>query len=594
MPYSENTKKSTYHALAILIAAGVLLGVLATLQYSFFHDVMEEELEDKAEAELTMKAIVTKNILSTMEKTLVGHIWDMKRELHHPDSMFNIARWIVKANPAILGCGFTFRPNYYPEKGRLFEPFAQRVDDKIITRQLASPEHDYTKEGSYPAALKAHKIVGDKIGYYRGLWLEPYFDNVTKKNTISYTTPIWDKDSCFVGVFELDASLELLGDTLNRRHLYPSSYDLLLSQKGKLLAAPPASKVSEERVMNVVRVINSGMKEKTHDQGRCTNVAYFEDIDGRDAIVFCAPFKGQPEWKVAVVCYEDEVFGDLEKIRLKTMSFSVIGLLLLSFILYLAMRNIFKLQEASVETEIINRELHIASNIQHEMLPTKDADIHRDDWDIACSLVSAKQVGGDLYDYFVRDEKLFFCIGDVSGKGVPSAIVMAVIHSLFRMASSRENNPARIMQTINEVSCQNNKSNMFVTIFIGVLDLPTGQFCYCNAGHDAPLIVGRDSMDVKPNLPVGVFSDYNYEDQQTILSSGETLFLYTDGLTEAMNLQHKLFGLSRVKEVINGCNGYLPQQLLDKMSEQVSAFTKGAGQSDDLTMMAIRYNAVRR
>ncbi len=592
MTQSDRRKRGAYTGVIIIIAAALLLELIAATQYNYFHREMEDELEEKAEAELTMKAIVTRNILRTTEKTLVGHIWDLKRELHHPDSMFNISRWIVKSNPAVLGCGIAFRPNYYPQKGRLFEPYALRVDGKIIMRQLADSTHDYTMVGSYPIALKVHQVEGDKIGVKEGRWLEPYYDHITNKDTQSFSLPIWDKDSCFVGIFGLDISLEQLGDTLNYRHLYPSSYDLLLSENGKFLAGPVLTDKNRQKIENVVRVINDSTIMKTKCRSGRSTIAYFEDPDGRDGIVYYATFKERPHWQVAVVCYEDEVFSDLSRIRTKTMLFSLFGLIILSFILYLAMRNILRLQRASVKQDRINNELRIASNIQKEMLPIKGADdINRDDLDIACYLVSAKEVGGDLYDYFIRDEKLFFCIGDVSGKGIPSAIVMAVTHSLFRMASSHEDNPAHIMQTINEVSCQNNRSNMFVTMFLGVLDLHTGLLKYCDAGHDAPIILGRGSLKVEAHLPVGVFSNFDYHMQQCQLSPGEVLFLYTDGLTEAKNRQRQLFGLERVKEVLKSCADQSPQQLLTTMSTCINNYMRGSSQSDDLTMMAIRYIA---
>ncbi len=588
---TDRTQRGTYTGIIIIIAAAVLLQAIAAMQYQYFHDVMQGELEEKAEAELTMKAIVTKNLLSTMEKTLVGHIWDLKRDLHHPDSMFNISRWIVKSNPAVLGCGIAFRPDYYPAKGRLFEPYAQRINGQIITHQLADSAHDYTRTGFYPIALKTHHIVGDQIGVRRGRWLEPYFDDITLQNTISYTLPIWDNDSSFVGVFALDISLRLLGDTLNIHHLYPSSYDLLLSEQGKLLASPALTSQNRKQIEAVVRIINDSLTTSSRTRRGRSSIKFFEDPDGREGIVFYSPFKGAPRWQVAVVCYEDEVFSDLHQIRTKTIVFSLLGLLVLGIILYLALNNMIKLQHAGIEQELIRSELHIASSIQQEMLPAMGTDhLNRSDVEVACSLVPAKAVGGDLYDYFLRDDQLFFCIGDVSGKGVPSAIVMAVIHSLFRMASSHEDCPARIMQTINEVSCQNNRSNMFVTLFVGVLHLPTGVLRYCNAGHDAPIIVGSGPLTVSAHMPVGLFDTVYYHTQQCQLTPGAVLFLYTDGLTEAKNRQHQLFGADRVNDVLSSSTGLSPQELVTTMSARVNDYMRGTSQSDDLTMMAIRYH----
>jgi sigma-B regulation protein RsbU (phosphoserine phosphatase) len=270
----------------------------------------------------------------------------------------------------------------------------------------------------------------------------------------------------------------------------------------------------------------------------------------------------------------------------------LLALLALGLIIAHYVKNNQKLQQANLQQERIGSELRIATNIQKEMLPHSFA-LARDDIDIFGSLTPAREVGGDLYDFFVRDEKLFFCIGDVSGKGVPSAIVMAVIHTMFRMATAHENNPSKIMQTINETACEGNESNMFVTMFIGVLDLPTGHLRYCNAGHDRPVVVGGEILAEKANIPVGLFADYKYVMEETTLADGAMLFLYTDGLTEAKNLERQQFGLNRVMAMLTDC----PQnaaQLVERMKQEVQSFCRGAEQSDDLTLLAIRYEKVNR
>ena len=198
------------------------------------------------------------------------------------------------------------------------------------------------------------------------------------------------------------------------------------------------------------------------------------------------------------------------------------------------------------------------------------------------------------YDYYIRDEKLLFCIGDVSGKGAPAAMIMAVIHSLFRAFSAHENNPARIMQTINEAACRNNEANYFVTMFIGVLDLPTGNLRYCDAGHDCPFVIENGKVRLEkcnPHLPLGVFADTKFEIQEMVLAYDSTVFLYTDGLTEARKGPKQFFGIERVETVLGKCaDGQLaPRQMLDRITEEVHLYVGGAEQSDDLTMLAIHY-----
>jgi len=218
----------------------------------------------------------------------------------------------------------------------------------------------------------------------------------------------------------------------------------------------------------------------------------------------------------------------------------------------------------------------------------------RDDIDIAGLLTPAKDVGGDLFDFYIRDEKLFFCIGDVSGKGVPASLVMAVSRTLFRNVSAHVSEPSEIVRTLNEVLVENNETNMFVTLFVGVLDMKTGQMRYCNAGHDAPLLIGRGvgMLPCDPNLPVGVMSGFVFSSQEVEIHSGTVIFLYTDGLTEAENISHAQLGdqcVIEVAEKLLAEDENIPSTVITRMSEAVQAFVGDAEQSDDMTMLAIKY-----
>ena len=567
-------------SLAIIIAAAVLLEIISAVQYYYMHSLLAEELEYRAESELTTKAIIVKNSLNMSEVSLRGHIRDIKRNLSRPDSVFKAAEWVLRTHPNVAGCGVAFIPYYYPEKGRLFEPYAYRENDEIKTMQAAGEKHDYTKSGFYKEGIAAKG----------SLWTDPYVDDIFKIPMVSYTVPLWDKDHKTIGIFALDIPIRLLGDTLNYRHIYHSSYDILLTADGDFIAGPREDHVRRKDVEQVINIINDSTFTTTLSKsGRSQIATFYSPDDNKKGYIFFANFKGQPRWKIAVVCYDDEVYGKLRTMRLGIGLLMLAGLVILSLMILRFARNDRKLQTANLAKERIDSELRIASDIQMQMLPGQSSQIKRDDIDICASLVPARAVGGDIFDYFIRDEKLFFCIGDVSGKGVPSAMVMAVVHSLFRMACSHENNPARVMQTINETSCEGNESNMFVTMFVGVLDLPTGRLRYCNAGHDRPVIVGAEALPAKANLPVGVFADFVFEMQETVLTDGSTLFLYTDGLTEAKNRERQMFGVERVMDVLNGCADLKPAQLLEKMEREVHAFVEDAEQSDDLTMLAIHY-----
>ena len=564
-----------------IIFAAIALELISGVQFYYFRGMMANELEKRAETELTMKAMVVKNSLNLSENSLMGHLWEMERNIAMPDSMFGIMEGVLRSHPNLVGCWIAFVPDYYPEKGRLFEPFCY-WDHGTIRRHVIGPDIDYT-----------HSVPFNKVlSTDAPLWFDPYHDRFTGLELVSYSVPIHDKPKHVVAVFGLDVSTRMLGDTLNHRHIYESSFDLLLTKDGQLIAGPNPDIVDARDVKHIVSVINdSSVTKKTSKNGRCKIATFRDPEDHAKGYIYYASIKEKPDWQIAVVCYDDEVFGPLRQMHRTILLTTLAGLIVLGFIIRYFIKNNSKLKKTQKEKDRIDNELHVASNIQMQMLP-KQMPAERDDIDIYGFLLPAREVGGDLFDYFVRDEKLFFCIGDVSGKGVPAAILMAVIHTWVRAISTHQSNPANIMRAINEAACEGNESNMFVTLFIGILDLPTGHFCYCNAGHDAPVILNEElatELPVKPNLPIGVFDDFNYEMQETTLENGSMIFLYTDGVTEAMNKQRKQFGADRMMSSLNNSAGLAPRQLLEKMHSEVHSFVGGVEQSDDLTMLAIRY-----
>ena len=217
----------------------------------------------------------------------------------------------------------------------------------------------------------------------------------------------------------------------------------------------------------------------------------------------------------------------------------------------------------------------------------------RHDIDIYGELSPAKAVGGDLFDFYLHDEQLFFCVGDVSGKGVPASMVMAVICSMFRYISGHTSSPDQIVSDLNNAISEKNEASMFVTLFVGVLDLKSGLMRYSNAGHDAPMLIGRNVglLPCDPNLPVGVMPGWKFTLQEAVIDRNTTIFLYTDGLNEAEDNLHAQFGKERVQavaETLLAQKRHQPKTLIASMSDAVQEFVGDAEQSDDLTMLAIQ------
>ena len=238
----------------------------------------------------------------------------------------------------------------------------------------------------------------------------------------------------------------------------------------------------------------------------------------------------------------------------------------------------------------IEGELKVAKDIQISMLPKAfmpNADNSM--LDIYGQQISAKEVGGDLYDFFIRDGKLFFCIGDVSGKGVPAALFMATTLCQFRILASHVDDVEKIITYINRITCDGNETMMFVTFFVGVLDYSSGRLRYCNAGHNKPLVAGDGitELPAKPGLPLGIEESTSYQVHEFEMPKGSMLFLYTDGLTEAMTAQREQFNRQRLIDNLQ-C-GIDCKDQIEKMTQAVHGFVGDAPQSDDLTMLAIRY-----
>ena len=251
-----------------------------------------------------------------------------------------------------------------------------------------------------------------------------------------------------------------------------------------------------------------------------------------------------------------------------------------------------QLEEVTMQKERIESELRIAHDIQMKMLP--DVLSLHPDIDIYASMTPAKEMCGDLYDFFVRDNLFYFCIGDVAGKGVPAALFMTVTKSLFRTYAIDENTPDYIVTQMNHNLGEDNRNRMFVTLFVGILDLTSGLLRYCNAGHEAPIIINKEVslLPVNHTFPVGAVANTSYQMQSAVIEPHTTILLYTDGLSEAMNVNRKQFGKERVLNEMNRAvdDGQLsPQALIQRMTQAVTHFVGDTEQSDDLTMLAINY-----
>jgi len=254
------------------------------------------------------------------------------------------------------------------------------------------------------------------------------------------------------------------------------------------------------------------------------------------------------------------------------------------------------LKNVVMEQERISTELNVASSIQRNMLPDKEL-LDEAFFDICAFMQPAKEVGGDYYDYFMTDERhLVAVVADVSGKGVPAALFMMMGKTLMRSQAALFSSPAEIMGEVNRELCENNEEMMFITSFLCILDLVTGELSYANAGHNPPLIYRKETKSSKyikneAELVLAVMEDTDYQEYRLWMQPGERLFLYTDGVTEAMNEKGDLYGDNYLEEVLNGeeCAQLYGEALLQAVNRSIQKFAGEAKQADDITMVSMAF-----
>ena len=582
------------------------------------------------------------NVFSTVEVAVSNNTPEVEDNLYDDHRQYFAVEHLLKLNSNIMGAAVAYNPDYEPKKGQPFSPYAYRNGTDIYTKQLNTPEYDYLHQEWYTKPLAEGK----------GTWSEPYIDEGGGEvGMITYSQPIINSKGEIYAIQTADIALHWLSelmcelDSTTKQNMFKDSesfpsYSFIVSHKGTIVAYPYKAELSYKTLYefledhdgledaNEILSSNNGYTTVVQNNTGTMYVLFYSSIEHTGwTLVTIMPLKVilKPVGSiigifgilmligliiVAVICRSairrvtmpitqfadsaDEIASGNLSVELPTIKTKDEMLRLHNSFATMQKSLIQQIEEtrsANEEKGRIESELNIARDIQMSMLPkTFPPFPDRNDIEIYGKQKPAKEVGGDLYDFYIRDEKLFFCIGDVSGKGVPASLVMAVTRTLFRTISFKEALPERILFGINNAMASNNESNMFVTLFLGVLDLPTGRLRYSNAGHNAPMLIGQTIglLPCAANVPLGVQTDWKFSQQETTIDLNTCIFLYTDGLTEAENAANEQFMEERMIEVAKGMS-HEPQQMIEQMFNAVHQFVGNAEQSDDLTMLAIQY-----
>ncbi len=627
----------------IVLYFTLLLALITVCFYVFA--IQSIERYTRANTQLMGEKLVNdiEQVMRPFETIPVNLSWMMEANAIPKDSLFSFLESLIRNNKSLLGSAIAFEPYLYRSDMRYFSPYACRIGDSVTSFQLGSSGYNYHIMDWYqiPAMIR------------EPYWSEPYYD-VGAGNALitTYSVPFYlniNGKRTFAGIITADVSLDWLSKTVNSVRVFNSGYAFLVSRSGRFITSPKrfANRIMNETIFTLAKESNTPELRtlgRNMIKGKKGNTSLSYDGSGKQWVYFLQ--LPSTKWSLGIILPYREMFTDPLKMNYIVLLITIVGMVLLVIIMVNIVQSktrplslfaesalaiakgdfqtdlpaiktndemkelynsfVYMQQELSeyitnLETttsakEKIESELRIAREIQlglipHQFPPFPDLP----EIDIFASLVSAKEVGGDLYDFFLLDEKLLcFAVGDVSGKGVPSSLFMAMAQTLLRSNANKDRCTADTMATINRTLSINNDSNMFVTFFLGILDLVSGQLRYCNAGHNPPVLIEQGNkasfLPLTTAIPLGLFETTTFKEDTLTIVNGDQLFLYTDGVTEAENAQHEFYSDHRLLDTLCTNAQATPRELIAAINDDIAAHVDGYSQSDDLTMLSIKYH----
>ena len=622
--------------LGVLIVSAIIFTLTCTVFIRMAANKVREEATKHAHSELSNTIHQIDAVLNAVEIAVENTAWLIPHRLSSPEFMYDITERLLKNNDFICGSAVAFEPDYYSSKGHYFSPYSYRDENgDIKSKQLGNDTYDY----HYMDWYQIPKLLNEPY------WSEPYYDDGGGEMMMTtYSKPLYDEYGNLYAIITADLSLEWLTELVGNIQAFNRSYNLMVSRNASFIVHPDRNLILNETIYSsTYGDDDESLKKMQDDMVNCRAGEVLRDKDNGKYFVFYSPVETTC-WSVAIVCPRSELYLGVRKLRAVLIILGLVALLAMLGLCYNGIRKVVapvekfshvakkiahgefdaelpqiysndelkelhdsfeylqhslvqyidELKSTTANKERIESELRIARAIQMGMIPKSfPAFPERDDITLSARLIPAKEVGGDLYDFFIENDKLYFIIGDVSGKGIPASLVMAVTCRLFRSVASYLDKPEDIITSLNNSLSEGNESSMFCTAFLGILDLKTGKLNYCNAGHNAPYIMESNGnvypIDVLPNLALGLFSGFPYEGQETYLTSDKRLYLFTDGVNEAENNDLEQFGDDKLISILKDNVSNTPGRIIDFTLEEVKRHADGATQSDDITVMCIKY-----
>ena len=545
---------------------------------------------------------------------------------------------IFENYPDSLGGGIWFEP-YVVDKAQkrvCFYAYRNKENNVVLDENFASEEYDYHNQGWYK------QIISKVTPENNVVWSEPYYEN-QGSNTLMITvgTGIY-VNGRLIGISTVDWEISTIIEDVSKMKPLEKTFSMYkngneIKNSFALFGNKDYDYIiaTSDPYLNNDKLIGKSLKEVPWYADNLYVITYIT-YHNKKYIPF---YKTMRNGMVLVVCVPKlEMFREIDKFYINMF----IVLLLLGFIipalLYFSMNRyiinpIAKLKDIAYkisngedvnikienpeefaqlastydkmtkdiklitqERAKINSELSIAKSIQASSLPNVFPPFpDKSEFDIFALMEPAKEVGGDFYDfYFINDTKFMFLIADVSGKGVPAALFMMTVKTLINNISQVNDDPKYLIKKINKKICETNKEGFFVTMLAGIIDIKTGELNIINCGHNLPLIKRQNGayeyLRLNSNIVLGVFEDAEFEIYNTVMKSGDIIYTYTDGVTEAINIDDEIYGEEKLYECLNSIKDTKPSNIAQKVKDSIKKYTDSVPQSDDITMLIFKYN----
>lgn len=630
-------------ALWTLFGTGLILA--ATLKYSdFFSSGIIISLVEKGAVNIVKSAALQfDDRLQSVQSSTESLAYAIEFGKWNEVSLLDLLESVVKENDDIYGATIAFEPHSFNSEMRLFAPYYCKTPGGIKLVQLGTPEYDYLNKDWYAVPRRTGKPH----------WSSPYFDEGGGDiRMVTYSRPLFRRKSPsssmeIKGVVTADLSLERLSYDITEMFRNVAAYAFMVSNEGTFVASPDAGLLFRDTIQGLAVRSGSSSFEllaasiNSEASGFRDAGAILSGIDSYCAF-FTIPSTG---WKLCALFSKSELFMASDDLQDKLTLIAVFGTILLIGVSYLvalsftgplmslvtatkrigegdldfqvpwtnrrdeigalasAFDNMLKsikdyierLTRATMEKERIESELSIAADIQRSMLPAISPTLgERQDLDVCALMQPAREVGGDFYDFFFMDQdNVCIAIGDVSGKGVPAALFMSVTKYLVEATVSSEQKLDIALQQVNSLLLKNNESCMFVTIFVGVLNLKTGLLTYANCGHNPPLILApggiAKALGCATGPILGVLEKPQVLTETCQFEPGAIMLTFTDGVTEAFNLKDELFGDDRLIQAVSSTADASVSGVVNQVMKSLRVFCGDCPQTDDITMLAMKF-----